>query len=122
MNPPADNTAARASPDPVPRGTYRARIAGIQQLVAVHFGVPRASMTSTCRRRAVVRPRQVAMYLARELTPYSLPEIARAFHKSKHTTIVHALRTVEALIIIDPDFAATVAYLRALAATPENAA
>jgi chromosomal replication initiator protein len=69
-------------------------------------------MWSARRDRGVARPRQVAMYLARELTPMSLPCIGRLFGKRDHTTVIHAIKTVERLIATDTEFAADVAVLR----------
>jgi chromosomal replication initiator protein len=69
-------------------------------------------MTADKRCRHLARPRQIAMYLAYELTPKSLPQIGRLFGDRDHTTVLHGYRTVEALIVQDRDFAAVVAELR----------
>ncbi len=66
----------------------------IQKTVADYFKIKVGEMYSTKRTRAVARPRQVAMWLARELTPHSLPEIGDAFGGRDHTTVMHACRTV----------------------------
>ncbi|HEX8961985.1 MAG TPA: chromosomal replication initiator protein DnaA [Rhodocyclaceae bacterium] len=66
----------------------------IQKTVADYFKIKVAEMYSTKRTRAIARPRQVAMWLARELTPHSLPEIGDAFGGRDHTTVMHACRTV----------------------------
>jgi hypothetical protein len=76
-------------------------VAHIQKVVAHYFGVPVREMTSARRSREVARPRQVAMYLARELTPFSLPMIGKLFGNRDHTTVIHALRVVEGLIEIN---------------------
>ena len=68
----------------------------IQDRVASHYRLTRDEMLSTRRSRAVARPRQIAMYLAKSLTPRSLPEIGRRFDRD-HTTVLHAVRTVERL-------------------------
>lgn len=86
-------------------------ILAIQRRVAMHFGLPYEAMTSPCRRRSMARPRQIAMFLCREMTPRSLPEIGHRFGRD-HTTILHAVRHIAALIEADPDFAAEVAALR----------
>ena len=62
--------------------------------------------------RAVARPRQVAMYLAKQLTSRSLPEIGRKFGGRDHTTVMHAVRKVEELKTIDSSFADDVELLR----------
>ena len=66
----------------------------IQKTVADYFKIKVAEMYSQKRTRAIARPRQVAMWLARELTPHSLPEIGDAFGGRDHTTVMHACRTV----------------------------
>ena len=66
----------------------------IQKYVADYFKIKVADMYSQKRTRAIARPRQVAMWLARELTPHSLPEIGDAFGGRDHTTVLHACRTV----------------------------
>jgi chromosomal replication initiator protein len=87
-------------------------IAEIQERVAEHFGIWLGEMRSGRRFRRVARPRQVAMYLARELTGRSLPAIGRAFGGRDHTTILHALRRVEALMANNPQIAMAVRELR----------
>lgn len=66
----------------------------IQKTVADYFKIKVADMYSQKRTRAIARPRQVAMWLARELTPHSLPEIGDAFGGRDHTTVLHACRTI----------------------------
>ena len=87
------------------------RISEIQYAVAQHFGVPMIEMVSHRRARRVARPRQVAMYLSRELTPLSLPAIGRHFGNRDHTTVMHACRRIEGLKDIDADLAYAVADL-----------
>ncbi len=60
-----------------------------------------ADMLSARRARAVARPRQVAMYLTKQLTPRSLPEIGRKFGGRDHTTVMHAIRRIEELRAVD---------------------
>lgn len=83
-------------------------IAEIQQAVCAEFGISVIAMKSDCRRREIARPRQVAMYLCRLLTPRSLPDIAWYFGERHHTTALHASRTVPALLAIDQDLAHSV--------------
>jgi chromosomal replication initiator protein len=73
----------------------RVRVEDIQRIVARHFNVPRSDLLSNRRTRTIVRPRQVAMYLAKTLTPRSLPEIGRRFGGRDHTTVLHAVRKIE---------------------------
>jgi chromosomal replication initiator protein len=66
----------------------------IQKYVADYYKIKVAEMYSQKRTRAIARPRQIAMWLARELTPHSLPEIGDAFGGRDHTTVLHACRTI----------------------------
>jgi len=84
----------------------------IQKRVAEHFNVRMADMTSDRRARVVARPRQVAMYLSKQLTARSLPEIGRKFGGRDHTTVMHACRKVEELRASDTGFAEDVELLR----------
>lgn len=87
-------------------------VATIQKLVAGHFNIPLKEMTSKRRAREVVRPRQVAMYLSKQLTRQSLPEIGRRFGGRDHTTVLHAVRQIEKLRAIDGDINAAVTALQ----------
>jgi len=73
-----------------------------------------ADMVSARRARAVARPRQVAMYLAKQLTPRSLPEIGRKFGGRDHTTVMHAIRRIEELRALDMTLNEDVEQLRRL--------
>ena len=75
----------------------RIRIEDIQRVVARHYSVTRTELVSARRTRTVVKPRQVAMYLAKVMTPRSLPEIGRRFGNRDHTTVLHAVRKIEGL-------------------------
>ena len=75
----------------------RVKIEEIQKLVASHYSVSRADILSSRRTAVVVKPRQVAMFLAKTLTMRSLPEIGRRFGGRDHTTVLHAVRKIEAL-------------------------
>jgi chromosomal replication initiator protein len=83
----------------------------IQKEVAQHFNIKVADMSSPRRARAVARPRQIAMYLSKQLTPRSLPEIGRKFGGRDHTTVMHAVKKVEDLMK-DADFAEEIDLLR----------
>jgi chromosomal replication initiator protein len=79
----------------------RVKIEDIQKLVANHYSVSRADILSSRRTAVVVKPRQVAMFLAKTLTMRSLPEIGRRFGGRDHTTVLHAVRKIEALAQTD---------------------
>jgi len=84
----------------------------IQRRVAEHYNIRLTDMSSARRARAVARPRQIAMYLAKQLTSRSLPEIGRKFGNRDHTTVMHACSKVGELIERDPAFAEDVELLR----------
>ena len=90
----------------------RVTIEEIQKRVAEHFNIRLADMHSARRSRAVARPRQVAMYLAKQLTSRSLPEIGRKFGGRDHTTVMHAVRKIDELRTGDPGFDEDVELLR----------
>lgn len=83
------------------RDPKRVKIEDIQKLVATRYNVSRADILSERRTAAVVKPRQIAMFLAKSLTPRSLPEIGRRFGGRDHTTVLHAVRKIEKAIIED---------------------
>jgi chromosomal replication initiator protein len=84
----------------------------IQKRVAEHYNMRLGDMSSARRARAVARPRQVAMYLAKQLTSRSLPEIGKRFGNRDHTTVMHAVSRVTELIGTDAGFAEDVELLR----------
>jgi len=90
----------------------RVRIEEIQRIVARHYNVSRSDLLSARRTANVVRPRQIAMYLAKTLTLRSLPEIGRRFGGRDHTTVLHAVRKIETLIGVDNALAAEVEALK----------
>ncbi|SIS89310.1 chromosomal replication initiator protein DnaA [Insolitispirillum peregrinum] len=90
----------------------RITIEDIQKKVAEHFQIRLSDMGSARRSRSVARPRQVAMYLSKQLTSRSLPEIGRKFGGRDHTTVMHAVKKVEELIGSDDTFAEDVDLLR----------
>lgn len=89
----------------------RISIDEIQTQVAEHYQIRKAEMTSARRAREVARPRQVAMYLSKQLTPKSLPDIGRRFGGRDHTTVIHAVRQIEKLRASDPDIDAAIRLL-----------
>jgi len=90
----------------------RVTIEEIQKRVAEHYNIRLAEMTSARRARMVARPRQVAMFLAKQLTQRSLPEIGRKFGGRDHTTVMHAVSRVTELMQSDLSFAEDVELLR----------
>ena len=94
--------------------TKRVRIEDIQKIVARQFNVSRNDLLSNRRTRVIVRPRQVAMYLAKTMTPRSLPEIGRRFGGRDHTTVLHAVRKIEDLSSKDQKLAREIELLKRL--------
>lgn len=90
----------------------RITIDEIQRACAAHYRIDTAEMRSARRARAVARPRQIAMYLAKKLTPRSLPEIGRIFGGRDHSTVIHAVRTIEALRKENADIDADIRQLQ----------
>jgi chromosomal replication initiator protein len=90
----------------------RVTIEDIQKRVAQHYNIRLADMHSARRARAVARPRQVAMYLAKQLTSRSLPEIGRKFGGRDHTTVMHAVKKIEELRTNDGAMAEDIDLLR----------
>ena len=95
-----------------PAEPKRVRIEDIQRIVARQYNVSRADLLSSRRTANVVRPRQVAMYLAKVLTLRSLPEIGRRFGGRDHTTVLHAVRKIENLAGNDSAFAEEIESLK----------
>lgn len=92
----------------------RVRVEDIQRVVSRHYNVPRSDLLSNRRTRIIVRPRQVAMYLAKMMTPRSLPEIGRRFGGRDHTTVLHAVRKIEGQIGTDPKLSQEMELLKRL--------
>lgn len=96
------------------RDPKKVKIEDIQKLVANHYNVSRADLLSSRRTAAVVRPRQIAMFLSKILTPRSLPEIGRRFGGRDHTTVLHAVRKIEGLSSTDKSLAQDLEFLKRL--------
>ncbi len=94
------------------RESRRVRIEDILKMVSRHYKVPRNDLLSARRSRDVVRPRQIAMYLAKSLTARSLPEIGRRFGGRDHTTVLHSVRKVEQLMKDDGELQQEVELLK----------
>jgi chromosomal replication initiator protein len=95
-----------------PQEPRRVKIEDIQRVVARQYNVSRADLLSSRRTANVVRPRQVAMYLAKTLTLRSLPEIGRRFGGRDHTTVLHAVRKIENLVGNDTTLAEEIEVLK----------
>jgi chromosomal replication initiator protein len=76
----------------------------IQKFVADHYDIKIAELKAKNNSKAVAEPRQIAMYLAKTLTPASLPEIGKGFGGKHHSTVIHSLKKIEAWRKRDPDF------------------
>ena len=94
------------------REARRVRIEDIQRVVARHYSIPKTDLVSARRTQAIVRPRQIAMYLAKVLTPRSLPEIGRRFGGRDHTTVLHAVRKIDELAKTDTRLADDIELLK----------
>ena len=130
--PPAKVAAVEFPPLPFPpmkapwfsiegvRATAPLRVSEIKEAVCAAFSVDIVDMTSARRTARVVQPRQVAMYLSKVLTGRSLPEIGRHFGGRDHTTVLHAVRKIEAKVefnaeapeLFDPELSDLVKALR----------
>lgn len=97
-----------------PGDPKRVRIEDIQRIVARHYNVSKTELLSNRRTRTIVKPRQVAMYLSKVMTPRSLPEIGRRFGGRDHTTVLHAVRKIEQLSGDDNTLAQELELLRRL--------
>ena len=89
----------------------RVTIDEIQKLVSTHFDLKPLDLVSARRARAVARPRQIAMYLAKRMTTRSLPEIGRKFGGRDHSTVIHAVKRIEELRDTDREVDAAVRVL-----------
>jgi chromosomal replication initiator protein len=84
----------------------------IQRRVAEHYNVRLADLIGPKRVRTVARPRQIAMYLSKHMTPRSLPEIGRRFGGRDHTTIMHGVRKIEEMMATDSQLSDDLQLLR----------
>lgn len=92
----------------------RVRVDDILAVVCSRYGVSRVDIKGQRRTANVVRPRQIAMYLAKTMTMRSLPEISRIFGGRDHTTVLHAVRKLERMVAADAAFSAEIETLRRL--------
>ena len=84
----------------------------IQNLVASHFNLSIQELLSPRRSRSLARPRQIAMYLTKQHTTNSLPDIGRKFSNRDHTTVIHAVKKIDELLKKDSDIRESVAALK----------
>lgn len=99
---------------PRPQEPRQIKIEDIQRVVARQYNVSRVALLSSRRTAEIVRPRQVAMYLAKTLTLRSLPEIGRRFGSRDHTTVLHSVRKIEALVAKDTALSEEIEVLKQL--------
>ena len=89
--------------DFINRNNKSVNVESIQNLVASHFNINIQEMLSPRRSRALARPRQIAMYLVKQHTTNSLPDIGRKFSNRDHTTVIHAVKKIDELIKKDDE-------------------
>ncbi len=94
------------------KGGPRILIEDVKRRVAEYFAIPISDLESASRKRAVVRARQAAMFVARDLTGRSYPEIARRFGSRDHTTVIHGCDKIRRLSETDPEVAAAIEALK----------
>lgn len=112
----------RSEPDPettievciLPVAETKLTVNGIKRVVCKHFGLSHNDMVSQRRDHRAMRPRMVAIYLTRMLTPHSFPIIGRFFGDRDHTTILHAVRTIENMVSEGHPIARDVTYLHGM--------
>lgn len=90
----------------------------IQAACAQYFEVPLRRLRSTRRTAHTVHARHVAMFLARQMTSCSMPEIARRFNRHDHTTVLHAVRKIEAALKTDGELRSHISRLKAALVVP----
>jgi len=107
------DVAAQALSDVFAPSDVAPTMADVLRLTAKHFGLSASDLTSKGRRQELVTPRQVAMYLIRETTPHSFPEIGDFFGGRDHSTVLYAVKKIQDLLKSDGALAKTVAEIRA---------
>ena len=108
-----DNTAEVLS-DILRANNKQVSIDEIQKKVAEHYSIRVSDMFSARRSRSVVVPRQIAMYLSKELTHFSYPEIGRNFGGRDHTTVMHASRRIEKAVLEQESLSEDIRLLRSM--------
>jgi chromosomal replication initiator protein len=105
---------------PTPPSTPATTIYAIQQATCKHFQISREELLSNSRTRTLAWPRQLAMYLARQLTSESLPAIGRSFGGRDHTTVLHACRRTQERLTSDPRASRTLEALHGSLHPPKS--
>lgn len=95
---------------PIPEG--RITVSGIKHVVSRHFGISHSDLISERRDHKVLRPRMVAIYLSKLFTTHSLPALGKFFGGRDHTTILHAVRRMEGLIVSNDPLSRDALYLK----------
>ena len=104
-----------------PRSATATSVEEIQQRVAERFGISRAELIGSSRAATPLRARQVAIYLTREMTDLSLPQIGRLYGGRDHSTVLNSLRRLEASLAEDEELAQRVGELRGSNPQPSGA-
>ena len=86
----------------------------IQKVVSNYFNIALSEMLSQRRSRPLARPRQIAMYLSKNMTTRSLPEIGRRFANRDHTTVIHAVKTITRLSEQDDEMKKNINQIKSL--------
>ncbi len=110
-NPITKSMALQALKHLVPNGEKRITLESIIKAVAGEYNLTPAQLKQKTNERRIARPRQVAMYLSKELTDASLPEIGRAFAGKHHTTVLHSIEVIEKLRQTDQEINRTIQKL-----------
>lgn len=96
----------------LPPGEGHPQVRDIQKAVCKHYGVTLSDMLSPRRTANIVKPRQVAMFLCKDLTMRSLPDLGRRFGKRDHTTVLHAVQKMRRDMLTDAGLAHDIATLQ----------
>lgn len=98
--------------DVIPPPGYRPSIEKIQEAVSAHFGLTVAKLTSASREQKIAQPRQIAMFLCREIAGETFQSIAEKFNKKDHTTVISAVERAKELLETDPEVRSSIEKLR----------
>ena len=90
----------------------------IQEEVSLYYNLKISDMTSSRRSISIARPRQIAMYLCKDITSNSYPEIGKAFGGKDHTTVIHAVKKVRSLLMQDHNIQNQIKILKKLIINP----
>jgi len=91
----------------------------VEKAVSLKFNLPLDDLRGTCRARYCARPRQIAMFLCREMTSNSMPRVGRHFGRD-HTTVLHAVRVIKRMSAESPEFASQVEGCREIVAKSDR--